>query len=80
MDTIQAAEAKTHFLRILDRVEGGETVVVTRHGKRVARIIPERQVQEEEFDKVAEEMRKLRSRIGKLSLKEILAARDEGRA
>jgi hypothetical protein len=33
MQTIQASEAKTHFLRILDVVERGESVLITRHGK-----------------------------------------------
>ncbi len=33
MKTIQASEAKTHFLRILDDVENGESMTITRHGK-----------------------------------------------
>lgn len=80
MRSIQAAEAKTHFLRILDDVEQGESVVVTRHGRPVARIIPELDHERERVEKAMEEMRKLRARIGKLSIHEILSARDEGRA
>jgi len=80
MRTIQAAEAKTHFLRILDDVEEGESVIVTRHGRRIARIVPEKSFERERVDKAMEEMRKLRARIGNLSLEEILSARDEGRA
>lgn len=34
-------EAKTKFSELLDRVAGGEEIVVTRHGKTVARIVPE---------------------------------------
>jgi antitoxin (DNA-binding transcriptional repressor) of toxin-antitoxin stability system len=34
-------EAKTHLSRLLDRVEAGEEVVITRHGKAVARIVAE---------------------------------------
>jgi prevent-host-death family protein len=79
MRTIQASEAKTHFLRILDDVERGETIIVTRHGRRVARISPETEIDQERVEKAMEEMRKLRARIGKLSLEEILSARDEGR-
>jgi prevent-host-death family protein len=41
MITVGAFEAKTKFSELLDRVAGGEEVVVTRHGKTVARIIPE---------------------------------------
>jgi prevent-host-death family protein len=38
--TVGAAEAKTHFLRLLDEVEGGEAVTVTRRGRPIARIVP----------------------------------------
>jgi prevent-host-death family protein len=80
MQTIQASEAKTKFLRILDDVERGASVVVTRHGKPVARIVPEAPVDRERVERATEGMRALRKRIGKLSLEEILSARDEGRA
>jgi prevent-host-death family protein len=80
MQTIQASEAKTHFLRILDDVERGESVVITRHGKPVARISPEVEIDRERVRRAMEGMRQLRQRMGKLSLEEILSARDEGRA
>lgn len=41
MKTVQASEAKAKFLSLLDEVEQGETIVVTRHGKPIARIEPE---------------------------------------
>ena len=41
MREIQASEAQVHFSQLLDDVEGGETLVVTRHGRRVARVTPE---------------------------------------
>ena len=41
MKTVQASEAKAKFLSLLDEVERGETIVVTRHGKPIARIQPE---------------------------------------
>ena len=37
---IGAYEAKTHLSDLLDRVERGEELVITRHGKPVARLIP----------------------------------------
>ena len=80
MQTIQASEAKTHFLRILDDVERGESVVITRHGKPVARISPQVDIDGEKVKHAMREMRELRQEIGKLSLEEILSARDEGRA
>jgi len=33
-------EAKTHFSALLDRVEKGEEITITRHGKPVARLVP----------------------------------------
>ena len=41
MKIIQASEAKAKLLGLLDEVERGETFVITRHGKPIARIAPE---------------------------------------
>jgi prevent-host-death family protein len=41
MATIPAFEAKTKFGELLDRVIAGEEIVITRHEKPVARMIPE---------------------------------------
>jgi len=41
MATITALEAKTRFGELLDRVSRGEEIVITRHEKPVARIVPE---------------------------------------
>ena len=38
--SVGAYEAKTHLPQLLDRVEGGESIVITRHGKPVARLVP----------------------------------------
>lgn len=40
MKELTAVEAKVKFGSVLDAVERGEEVVVTRNGKRVARIVP----------------------------------------
>jgi prevent-host-death family protein len=79
MQTIQASEAKTHFLRILDDVERGETIVVPRHGKPVARISPEVETDRERVKRAMESIRELRKRTKPVSRAEILSARDEGR-
>ena len=41
MATVTACEAKTRFGELLQRVARGEEVVITRHEKPVARIVPE---------------------------------------
>ena len=79
MQTYQASEAKTHFLRILDDVERGQSVAVTRHGKRVARLIPEVEVDRERVQRAVDSILEIRKRTKPVSLQEILSARDEGR-
>lgn len=41
MGTVTAFEAKTRFGELLERVGRGEEIVITRHDKPVARIVPE---------------------------------------
>jgi len=38
MRTVGTLEAKTHLSELLDAVEEGEEVIITRHGKAVARL------------------------------------------
>lgn len=40
MITVGAFEAKTHLSSLLERVAQGEEIVITRHGKPLARLIP----------------------------------------
>jgi prevent-host-death family protein len=79
MQTIQASEAKTKFLSILDEVERGASVIVTRHGKPIARIIPEAEIDRARVEQAFEDIRALRKRTKPVSIEEILAMRDEGR-
>ena len=41
MITIGAFEAKTHLSALLERVAQGESIRITRHGKPIARIVPD---------------------------------------
>jgi prevent-host-death family protein len=40
MRSIGAFEAKTHFSALLEQVEDGEEIVITKHGKAVAKLSP----------------------------------------
>ena len=40
MVTVTLVEAKAHLSELLDKVEAGEQVVITRHGKPVANVSP----------------------------------------
>ncbi len=79
MREVQASEAKVHLPQLLDEVERGETVVITRHGRRIARIVPEVDRRQEEIDRALAGIRELRKRTGKIAVDELLSARDEGR-
>ena len=77
---IQSSEAKTHFLRLLDDVERGETIVITRHGRPIARLTPEIDSRREDIRKAIEAMKALRASLPKsgITIDEILQMRHEG--
>ncbi len=39
-NTVGAYEAKTHLSKLLEKVEAGEEIVITRHGSAVAKLVP----------------------------------------
>ncbi len=61
--SITALEAKTHFGKLLDRVSRGEEVIVTRHDKPVARIVPAGRPARAEVRAAVEGLRELRRAI-----------------
>jgi prevent-host-death family protein len=79
MREIQASEAKTHLPRLLDEVERGETLIITRHGRAIARIVPEVDRQQVKIDEAMDAIRNLRRRTARIKVDELLSARDEGR-
>lgn len=84
MATVTAFEAKTRFGELLDRVAKGEEVVITRHDKAVARLIPEGAQRHDEVRRSVEGLRELQQRIrrrskAKLTVPEVRAAIDRGR-
>lgn len=78
MITIGAFEAKTHLSSLLDRVAAGEEVVITKHGKAIARLVGAQQIDRARVHDAVEKLRALRegTTLGGLSWKEL---RDEGR-
>ena len=84
MATVTAFEAKTRFGELLERVSKGEEVVITRHDKPVARLIPEGAARHDEVRRSVEGLRQLQQRIrrrsrSRLSDREVRAAIDRGR-
>ena len=78
MKTVGAFEAKTHLSRLLEEVEGGEEVRITRHGREVARLVPTRPNAAEARRQAVERLRQFRQgkRLNGLTIQEL---RDEGR-
>lgn len=78
MRTIGAYEAKTHLPRLLDEVESGDEITITKHGRPVAVLVPVRTPRRSEIEAAIAGLRALRARqpSGAGSLRDLV---DEGR-
>lgn len=78
MITVGAFEAKTNLSALLDRVASGEDVLITKHGKPVARLTKAPENDQPDVDAVIAKLRALRKGVtlGGLDWREL---RDEGR-
>jgi prevent-host-death family protein len=84
MAKVTAFEAKTRFGELLDRVARGEEVVITRHDRPVARLVPEGAQRLDDVRRAVEGLRELQQRIrrrsrAKLSDRDVRAAIEDGR-
>lgn len=78
MREIQSSEAKARLPELLDDVERGETIIITRHGRAIARIIPEAERRRKDIEDAMESIKRLREETGRITLEEILSARHDG--
>ena len=85
MSRVTALEAKTRFGELLDRVSRGEEIIITRHEKPVARMIPEGRSSLREVQEAAAELKALRLQMARrrgfrrVTDKEIREAIEAGR-
>lgn len=82
MQEIGALEAKKTLGTLLDRVEKGEEIVITRHGRPVARLVPHNNRHDEQ--QAGEALERIRSRakalkLGRLDWEMRKKQRDAGR-
>jgi prevent-host-death family protein len=64
MKEIGAFEAKNKLAQLLDLAERGEEIIITRHGRQVARLMPiEKPFDREAARQAAEEIKKMRKGI-----------------
>jgi prevent-host-death family protein len=78
MKTVGAFEAKTHLAQLLEHVQQGEEVLITRHGRPVARLVPSGDAQAISREASLARLSEFRRgrRLGDLRLEDL---RDEGR-
>ncbi|HEY2773349.1 MAG TPA: type II toxin-antitoxin system prevent-host-death family antitoxin [Candidatus Binatia bacterium] len=86
MVTVSALEAKTRLGKLLDRVARGEEIVITRHEKPVARMVPAGPKNAATVRRAVADLARLRDRIrtrskgrAKLSARDVRSAIEEGR-
>ena len=78
MKTVGTFEAKTHLSTLLEQVERGEEVTITKHGKAVARLVPVGAVSHDRLEDTVARLKSFRKgrRLGDLSAKALI---EEGR-
>lgn len=78
MQSIGAFQAKTYFSAILEQVEKGEQIIITKHGRPVARLIPATGTDRKHIKKIIQRFKNLAQShtLGGLDWKQL---RDEGR-
>lgn len=81
MREIGAFEAKNKFSELLDLAERGEEITITRHGRKIARIVPSEPLTDPAQIEAAMQRLRTRAKALKLNLplSEIKAYRDDGR-
>lgn len=79
MREIGAFEAKNRLSALLDEAAAGETVVITKRGKPVAKLIPFDKPDAEAVLRIFDEMRARRAERAPVTTEEIIAWKNEGR-
>jgi prevent-host-death family protein len=78
MKTVGTFEAKMHLPTLLEQVERGEEITITRHGKAVSRLVPVGAVSRARLDDTVARLKAFRKgrRLGDLSARALI---EEGR-
>ena len=79
MKQVQSSIAKAQFAELLDEVERGETVVITRHGKPIARLVPDEEARQAEVGRTIERIKELQKNGPRATIEEIIEWKNEGR-
>ena len=78
MTTVGAFEAKTRLSELLERASRGETIVITKHGHPVAKLVPGGARDVERVARAVERLRAFRGALEGVTIDDLIAARREG--
>lgn len=62
-NTVSSFDAKTHLSQLIQDVEKGKSITITRRGKPVARLVPVQEENETPVEYIVEELASVRRRI-----------------
>ena len=84
MQSVGIYEAKTRFSALIEMVEAGEEVRITRHGKEVVRMLPVRRrpvITDEQIARELEQIQALQQTVqAPVATKTVVDLRQEGRS
>ena len=78
MSTIGASDAKTRLSELLHRAERGESFVITKHGRPVARLIPGGTQDAARVAAAAARLRSFRGTLSDLTVSQLQADKRDG--
>lgn len=75
---VDASDAQAQLFQLLDEVERGATITITRHGSPVALLLPATDVDRRRIEETIEALKEFRrgKRLGPVTLRELI---DDGR-
>jgi antitoxin (DNA-binding transcriptional repressor) of toxin-antitoxin stability system len=79
MKHVSLADARANIAKLLDEVERGETVTISREGVPARDVAAPAQERSADVVQAIEELKQLRKANGPVTVEEILSWRDEGR-
>lgn len=83
MRTVALAEAKDHFSELVAAAQAGEEIIITRHGRPAARLMPAEDDRRARKKQAIEEMialgQEMRAKYGPTPIEDLIAWKNEGR-
>lgn len=79
MESVGAFEAKTYLSNLLERVAHGESIIITKHGAPIAKLVPYTEDQSKDLRNVIKEIHQLRACLPRISSARLKKMIEEGR-